>query len=72
MPGIDPPFFVEREGARIDFGEIENIVDNREQVFPALVNELGIFRLAGSSGSATPSSSASEKPMIALSGVRSS
>ena len=43
---LDAAFFVQLELAGIDLGEVEDVVDDVVKMLAALVDELGVFRLA--------------------------
>ena len=58
--------------SRLDLGEIQDVVDQREQVVPRLQDVADVFGLFFVKLAEHALVSTSEKPMIALSGVRSS
>lgn len=69
---IETAFLVQFQLAGVDFGEVKDLVDDVQQMRTALADVADIFPLPGVERSGGAGSSISEKPRIALSGVRSS
>ena len=66
-------FEIELDAAGLDLRHVENVVDDVEQVLSALADVAAVFVVfVAPSGPNMPDSMISEKPMMALSGVRSS
>ncbi len=64
--------FFQLPAAGLDLGEVQNVVDQVEQVQARSMDHLGVFVIALGASAKILVEISSEKPIMALSGVRSS